>query len=393
MSDPFPPVNPSSGMHPPNQDIYQKEPASNSARHRRRNRWFRLQAAHDPVSPAAAVSTGTGRRVEAIVQPNGRRRRKRRASEHSPHFDLVNRVTWISVTGVAVLYWLLLAGSVAWRRSHPPAPPPATPPESPAVDPMAKSVDTVPLAEHLEDWQYSLDKMSDLRLQKMNPEATIAALETILEKTPHFTQARLDLALALERQKRYAEARDQLVLVLDCDPASAPAREILGRICLALNQPGEALAMARWMIESDAFSAAGHEIAADALLKQDVPAEAVLHLKKLVTLNRDNITLHNNLGAAYIKLGDLRSALQTFREVLRLDDGNTVAHFNLAVVYAKQGDITNTVEVLNQASRRFGNSFVTTWTRGSEFDALRDDPGFARFLASETSATGTTNAP
>ena len=132
---------------------------------------------------------------------------------------------------------------------------------------------------------------------------------------------------------------------------------------------------------------------ADALLKQDVPAEAVLHLKKLVTLNRDNITLHNNLGAAYIKLGDLRSALQTFSEVLRLDDGNTVAHFNLAVVYAKQGDITNTVEVLNQASRRFGNSFVTTWTRGSEFDALRDDPGFARFLAAEVSAAGTTNAP
>ena len=276
MSDPFPPVNPSSGMHPPNQDIYQKEPTSGPARHRRRSRWFRLQAAHDPVSPAAAVSTGTGRRVEAIVQPNGRRR-KRRASEHSPHFDLVNRITWISVASVAVLYWLLLAGSVAWRRSHPPVPQTeaATTPSTSA--PATNTVEVVPLAVHLKHWQNSLRKMSDLRLQKNDPADAVAALETILRKTPDFTQARLDLALALERQKRYAEARDQLVLVLDRDPASAPAREILGRICLALNQPGEALAMARWMIESDPFSAAGHEIAADALLKQDVPAEAVLH--------------------------------------------------------------------------------------------------------------------
>jgi tetratricopeptide (TPR) repeat protein len=393
MPDSFPPVHPSSGMHPPNQDIYQKEPSPDSARQRRRSRWFKSTSTHDPISPAAAVSTGTGRRVEAIVQPNMRRRRKRRPGDHTPHFDLVNRITWISVAGVATLYWLLLAGSVLWRRTHPTAPPEAVAPAPTAPALVTNTLEPVLLTEHLNDWQYSLRSMSDLRLQKNEPAAVVAALENILEKTPDFTQARLDLAQVLERQKRYAEARDQLVMVLDRDPTSTTARETLGRIYLALNQPAEALAMARWMIETDSFSAAGHEIAADALLKQDVPAEAIVHLKKLVSLNRDNITLHNNLGAAYIKLGDLRAALQTFREVLRLDDGNTVAHFNMAVVYAQQGDITNTVEVLNQASRRFGNSFVTTWTRGREFDAVRDDPGFARFLTSVESAAGTTNAP
>lgn len=391
MPDPLPPVNPSSGMHPPNQDIYQKDPSRDTSPGRRRSRWFKFGSAIEPISPAAAVSTGSGRHVEAIALPNERRRRRRRPGEHSLHVNLVNRITWISVAGVAVLYWLLLLGSEMWRRAHPPALKPAAASQPATAAPATNAVESVALSEHVEAWQHSLRKMSDLRLQKSEPAMVIAGLENVLKETPDFTQARLDLALALERQKRYAEARDHLIQVLARDPTSAKARETLGHVYLALNQPVEALTMARWIIEGDPFSVEGHGIAADALLKQDVTAEAVVHLKKLVSLNRDNITLHNNLGAAYIKLGDFRSALQTFREVLRLDEGNTVAHFNLAVTYAKQGDTTNTVDVLSQAARRFGNSFVTTWTRGAEFDAVRNDPGFAQFLTSaETSAT---NAP
>lgn len=368
-------------MQPPNQDIYQKEPVRDLSRRQARKRWFNFGSSEVTNSPAAAVSTGSGRRVEAIDIPE-RRRRRRRPGEHSPQVDLINRITWISVAAVAVLYWLLLAGTLAWRRAHPPPPPPvakAKPVAQP--EPTTNTLESAPLAERLESWQRSVRKISDLRLQKYDPATAIATLEDVLKMTPDFIQARLDLALALERQKRFDEARHHLMLVLDRDPNSTPAREALGRMYLALNQPDEAMAMARWMIETDPFSTVGHEIAADALLKQDVPAEAVVHLKKLVSLNRDNITLHNNLGAAYIKLNDLRSALQTFREVLRLDEENTVAHFNLAVVYAKQGDLTNTVDILSQASRRFGPSFVTTWTRGSEFDAVRADPAFAPFIA------------
>lgn len=397
MSEGPSPDRPAPGMQPPHQNIYQQEAPREPSR-RRRRRWLSL--GRPPVetpSPAAVVSSGPAWRGEAPPppRPEEKRRRRRRAGEHSPHLDLINRLTWITVTGVAVAYLVLLAAVEGWRRTHP-KPPPSTPVPAAATN-AAPAEAARPLEDRIEEWKRGLRMVSDWRKQKGTQAQAEAAgtMAKVLDLIPEYTEARLELALALERGKDYAAARDHLLEVLDQAPGSTEARLALGRVYLARNEPGEALMMARWMIESDPFSNAAHEIAADALLKQNVPAEAVVHLKKLVSLNRDNITLHNNLGMAYLRAGDLRSALQTFKEVLRLDEGNTVAHFNMAVAYAQQGQASNTVDVLTEASRRFGPSFVLTWARGPDFDPVRQDPAFTRFLeqSEPPTAPAPTNAP
>lgn len=399
MSEGPPHDKPFLGMQPPNQDIYQQGPDPLPPRRRRRRRWLSLgRKGADQPSPASAVSTGPALRPDLPPREEHQRRRHRRRSEHSPRLDLINRLTWISVTGVAVAYLALLVAVEGWRRTHPRPPPPRENPASVTVSNRPATTETRLLTERMAAWQRGLRLQADWRLQRGNQapaEAVVQAMSKVLAEVPDFTQARLELALALERKKEYAAARDQFLEVLDNDPGSGEARLGLARVYLALQDPVQALNLARWIIELDALSSAAHEIAAEALMKQNVPAEAITHLKKLASLNRDNIGLHNNLGLAYLKAGDFRSALQTFREVLRLDEGNSVAHYNLAVTYAQQGLASNTVDVLTEASRRFGSSFVMTWARGAEFEPVAEDPVFVQFLTQNGTGTpaGSTNAP
>ena len=392
---------PSAGIQPPNQDIYGQNDRPDTMK--RRRRWFSRKAMLlDKPSPAAEVSVGVGAHSDPPMRVEERRRRRRRHG-HSPELDLINRLTWISVTVVTLLYLGLLAAVVLWQRTHPKVQqaevPAATDPARPQeARPAATNGPARPVSEMIEVWKHGLRALDDLHKikTKQHPADAADALEKVLADIPNFTRARLELALALEGLNKHADARDQLLEVLGHDPESVAAQQALGRVYLALNQPDEALELARWMVDNDPYSTPAHELAADALLKQNITADAIVHLKKLASLNRDNLTLQNNLGAAYVKVGDYRSALQTFREVLRMDEGNSVAHFNMAVAYAQQNQASNSVDVLTQAARRFGHPFVTTWTRGAEFDPVRNDPTFVQFIGHPETLTeeaASTNAP
>lgn len=394
---------PHEGIQPPNQDIYGQNERPDAVKRRRRHWFSRKPMLLDKPSPAAAVSVGVDTRGDTPMRVEERRRRRRRRHGHSPELDLINRLTWIAVTVVTLLYLGLLTAVVLWQRTHPKVQkveaPAVTKPESTQKARLSSTNDPArPVGELIDVWKRGLRALDDLHKlkTKQHPADTADALEKVLADIPNFTQARLELALALEGQNQFAEARDQLLEVLNHNPESLDAQQALGRVYLALNQPNQALELARWMVDNDPYSTPAHELAAEALLKQGITVDAIVHLKKLASLNRDNLTLQNNLGAAYVKVGDYRSALQTFREVLRMDEGNSVAHFNMAVAYAQQNQASNSVDVLTQAARRFGHPFVITWTRGAEFDPVRDDPMFVQFIGHPEALTeeaASTNAP
>lgn len=374
-------------MQPPNQDIYHQDQPPAFARKRRRwlsrNQAPGTRSGPGPMMAASASPTG------GEPPPREERHRRRRRSDHSPHMAKASLFTWLGVLLVAAGYLVALIGTQWWAYKHPkpkPAPPPA--PVSTPPRPLEASTepDARPLAERITHWKLAIRLLGDLtsKLEKGPLTDSQAALEKVLAETPDLTRGRLALALILERNKRLPEARNQLLEVLDNEPESGPARLALGRVYLALNEPEPALAMANWIIETDPYSLPAHDLAATALLNLNATADAIVHLKKLVSLNRDDLNLQNNLGMAYLKIGDFRAALQTFNEVLKLDEANSVAHYHLAVTYARQGQATNAVDLLGKSAQRFGASFVTTWTQSTDFDPIRTDPLFQRFL--ETSA-------
>ena len=383
-------------MQAPHQDIYHKDEPPALARKRRR--WLSLkQNPGDKPSPASAVGSGSAHRGEEVARLEQRRRRRRR--EHSTEDTLLNRLTWLTVVLVAAAYWAMLIGVEFWMRKHPriapkPAAPAAVVPSVTSTNKPLPAGASQPIEERILHWRLGLRVLAEVsgKLEKGALSDSRAILEKALTEVPDMTWARLELALILERQKNYEEAKTLLLEVLDNDPSLLPARAALGRIYLSLGDPTSALSMARWIIEADTYSMAAHELAATALLNLDQAAEAIQHLRRLVALNRDNLTAHNNLGSVYLKLGDFRSALQTFREVLRLDEGNTVAQYNLAAIYARQGLVAEVVDTLGKAAQQFGTGFVATWTQSSDFDPVRQDPAFQRFLAEGPAPTTPSSA-
>ncbi len=365
-------------------DIYhQNEPPALA---RKRRNWPSLKRNEvDRPSEAAAVGVGPTLRMQNVTRPDELRRRRRRPSDHSPQVALLNRLTWMAVSVVALGYIAILIGMEYWMRRPPPtAPQPApeavissAPVEAPAAS------DGIPLTERMAHWKQGLRVLSELtgRLEKAPLAESQKTLEQVLQEVPDLTRARFELARILERQKKFEEARTLLLEVLDNDPELVVARLALGRTFLSLGQSSEALTMAQWIIETDPYSTEAQELAATALLNLNNPTEAITHLRRLANLNRDDLTVLNNLGAAYLKVNDFRSALQTFREVLRADADNSVTYYNLAMTFARQGLVVDAVDTLSKAAQMFGTSFVSTWTQGVDFDPIRDDPAFQRFMA------------
>jgi predicted negative regulator of RcsB-dependent stress response len=386
---------PSSGIQPPNQDIYGQGERPEPVR-RRRRRWFSPEARPG----GQRQSDGGDQRGRGAAGGNAGRmeehRRRRRRHGHSPELDLINRVTWIAVTVVTLLYLGLLAAVVLWQRTHPKVQKievaPVAPAENVAAVQPTNMAPLQPVSESIAHWKSALQTLEAIHKvkTKQHPSEVAALLEKALAETPNFTQARLELALALMEQKNHTAARDHLLEVLNHDPASLPGQEALGRVFLALNQPDEALALARWMVDNDPYSTPAHELAAEALLKQNVTADAIVHLKKLTSLNRDNLALQNNLARPTsrwaITVPPCRPSARCCAWTKVTPSRTSISRWPMP----SSSRPAISVEVLTQAARRFGHPFVATWTRGAEFDAVRDDPVFVQFLGHPEALT---NAP
>lgn len=373
------------------QDIYHQNEPPRLARKRRR--WLSLKRPdQDNQSSAAAVGSGTALRIQEVPRGDDARVRRRRRSEHSPQVALINSVTCISVSLVAVGYLAILAGTEVWTRKHPPTQPVQSAKPGVAPPSVIPSEDTgIPLTERIGHWRAGVRIIKNLEPKLENsPAAEVqAALESALRETPEFARARMELARALIKQKKYDEANALLLGALDSNPDHLAARILLAQSHLALGQNAEALALAQWAIESDSFSIDAQSLAATALLNLNRPDEAINHLKKLTTLNREDLTIENALGTTYLKIGDFRSALQTFREILKISPDNTTAYYNMAVAYARQMKDTDTVDTLSKAKELFGSSFVSTWITSSDFDPVRETAAFQSFLKE---LSGTTSA-
>lgn len=155
----------------------------------------------------------------------------------------------------------------------------------------------------------------------------------------------------------------------------------LANLFLSSGAFADALVMAQWALEGDPYSLAAHEIAASALLQMEDPAGAITHLRRLTSLNRDDLVAQNNLGVALMKVRSFKEAIATFRGILRVDPGNSVAFYNMAACQAQQGNAIEAVALLGEAAGKFGSTFVLTWAQSRDFDPIRGDERFVRFVA------------
>jgi tetratricopeptide (TPR) repeat protein len=188
-------------------------------------------------------------------------------------------------------------------------------------------------------------------------------------------------------QKRWSSARDVLIRALNANPSSADARLMLARACYELKRPDEALALANWVLEVEPYSEGAHQIAADVLTAMDQHEAAIKHLQKLVAIDSSNHTAENGLGAAMMSLGQFNQAIRAFENVIRDEPGNSQAYYYLAICYIRKNEPELSVDVLSRATSRFGQPFVLSWTKSSDFDSLRNLASFQQQFGESAVAT------
>jgi len=382
-------------VDPDKKDMYHRDEAPPLAR-----KSYPLPASPEPPRPYLQAGAGPAPHTHHAHRTRVRRRR----GEHSSRVTLFNKLLWLSLGGVVLLYAAALGYTqykAKRRAAH--APPPAAAPEKPAIPLATRTDQPTPIANDIKNWKQALILTSEGSAEaEAGHSGGEAKLRRAIELAPELLAARLELARFLEHKQDYAGAEAELRRVLARDPERTTARLQLASVFLSGGQPENALAAARWVIEADPFSEDAHEIAASALTALNKPQDALSHLRRLATIKRDDPTVQNNLGVALMAINDYRNAQNIFRTVLQSDPGNSVAFYNLAVSHARQQAVTECVETLTQASRRFGSAFVLAWAKSEDFAPIRDDPRFQQFIEfgashptppAETNETAAAEAP
>lgn len=317
---------------------------------------------------------------------------RRRRGEHNETVVTLNKMLWLALLAVVVLYggFLVYAQKKGLFKAKPPPPPPVVEaPAAPAVPaPVAPLFTDVPIESDIKDWKRALVLVREGAAMgeagKIGP--AIERLQQAVERAPDLLIAREELARLMEKEKNYAAAEREWRAVLARDPEKSAAKIRLAGVYLAAGENGAALDTARWALETDSYAKEALDIAASALMALRQPREAIDFLRRLVAIDRDDPAVRNKLGLAYLAVGDLKNAQSVLRDVLRSDPANSVALYNLAVVHARNDAPAEAVELLIEASRRFGAPFVLAWTRSTDFDPIRDTPAFRAFVEQESSA-------
>lgn len=319
------------------------------------------------------------------MHPDHRVRLRRRRGEHHGRAALVNKLLWIGLLLVVLVYGVILVYFTLKARSRSPvasAPVAVAAPGPVLSAPVAPRPDQRPLGDEIKDWKRAqvLVREAAAMISGDNLPMLEDRLRKALELAPEHQQARELNARLLERKQQHADAELAWRAVLARDPERVEARVRLADTLLASQRPDEALIAARWALEGDPYSAAGHQIAASALNELKQPQEAITHLRRLASMNREDLAVQNNLGVAYLAVRDYAGALAIFREVLRADPNNSVAFYNLAVCHAHRNSVDESVDVLKQAAQKFGHPFVLAWTQSTDFDPIRTQGRFIDFV-------------
>ena len=288
----------------------------------------------------------------------------------------------MGLTGLVVIYLLILGfahspWSEKFSRREPVS---AATNQVKTLEEERTAKDNKAWFDQIRMWADTETQLQDVDLKIHQGKLTEAQeqLRSILKRNPDSIGADMALAQVCFQRSEYDEALDLLELVLSAEPTQASAKALLVQALLAQGYYEPALHAVEWIMISDPYSLDAHQWAAMALLHLNRPADAADHLRKVVSIDHGNVGAQNLLSDAYTQMGLMDKAIETLQRIQQIDPNNSVSYYNLAVCYARESRATQAVDVLAQASGLFGVTFVQTWMKAKEFDAVRSDPLFQK---------------
>lgn len=182
---------------------------------------------------------------------------------------------------------------------------------------------------------YNMNFEAQRLLANRQTTAAIEKLNLILERAPHYDNARVLLGDVLMSQKKFSEAVQEYETVLKNNPEQPKAHAHLAGALAAQQRLPEAASHYRRALEIDSEGTTWHLHLAQILCGLRNFEAAVAEYREAIRCDPGYIRAHLELGNLLMELGRYGEAIRHFETALTLHPDLPIAHLNLAMVLSR----------------------------------------------------------
>jgi tetratricopeptide (TPR) repeat protein len=185
-----------------------------------------------------------------------------------------------------------------------------------------------------------------LRAERQDFRSAAGQFALAAKWNPQLEEIHFNWGLACYKAELYQQAIPPLEIELKSNPASLPAKQLLGTSYFMTDDYPKASALLAEVVSVKTNDAGLYYMLAISLIKQNKREEANQTIQRLATLHGSSPQLRILLGQVYYDQGETDKALEELKAALALDGKTRLAHFYSGLVYIRLGK-------LDEAAREF----------------------------------------
>ena len=232
-----------------------------------------------------------------------------------------------------------------------------------SVHRMVDGREVLARVQHLNLTDAQAVRLGALRMACQQPEEGLAVFQRLNARSPDAHWAQFDLALAYLEARQPAEA-ERVARSLPVSKRSGAAWAVIGIAEAEMQRHEEAIQALRVAAEIGSEEEAGWLNLTRELMEQLHYVDAVAAAQQAVSHLPRSYALRLRLGAAYMKSMHYKEAEDVFRDLIAKGDPEPTSAIGLAQVLMRKGRSEEAAQVLDEAQKRLGSSFLLAYFHG-----------------------------
>jgi tetratricopeptide (TPR) repeat protein len=244
----------------------------------------------------------------------------------------------------------------------------------------AVAIEELTVASQLAESAAVFTELGNAHVANNEDDKAIVEFQRAINLDSAYTEAKYQLARALERAGHDREAVPLLRQVVAAEPKNREAGSSLGLSLLVTGNPKDAIPFLERTLEQKPADATAHENLAAAYLQVDEVDKAIRVLSSGIKTNPENFQLRYNLGLALKLKDDNAAAIPELETASKLKPSAYEPHYTLGVIYMQDGRYDDASRELSLAMKLHPDNADGWATLGSLYRKLDKLPEAADAL-------------